>query len=246
MSESESINRLFAIIGCFTAENPQWTAAEISHHLDIKKSTAYRYLRTMQSYGILTNTSSSYILGPRFIEIDRTVRLSDPVLKAADEILRDVREAVSGAIMISRFYGDKILSVYEDKIDETIRLEMDRGKSMSLLQGGPSRIILSHLPSSELKNVYLLLEKEVRQKKIAEDWNDFRSKLKKLKADGYIVSSELDAHLVGISAPIKMKNGKIYGSLTFARYKERSYETSTDDLILLVKEKAAMLGKNIW
>lgn len=245
MNESESINRFFAIIGCFTETHPRWTANELSETLDLKKSTVYRYLRSMQSYGILTNISGSYILGPRFIEIDRTVRLSDPVLKAADEILRDARDAVSGTIMISRFYGDKILSVYEDKTDETIRLEMDRGKSMNLLQGGPSRIVLSHLPSAELKNVYLLFENEIRQKKIAEDWAGFRKKLKKLRTDGYIVSSELDAHLVGISVPIKMQNGKIYGSLTFARYKDRDYATAIPELVLLAKEKAARIGERI-
>jgi DNA-binding IclR family transcriptional regulator len=143
-----SITRVLGILDLFTLETPVWTVDLLVERLVLGRATVYRYVRALCDAGFLVPVSGAgYVLGPRFIEFDRSIRLADPLLQIVPPVMADLREAVNGAQLLCAFYGLRVLCVLQDKTDPNITMSMERGRPFSLFQGSPSRVILAHLPT---------------------------------------------------------------------------------------------------
>ncbi|WP_114579319.1 IclR family transcriptional regulator [Saliphagus sp. LR7] len=68
-----AVERAFEIINVLRNEGP-YTATDLSDHLDIPKSTAYIYLRTLQDLGYVINEKGTYRLSLRFLELGGDIR----------------------------------------------------------------------------------------------------------------------------------------------------------------------------
>lgn len=237
-----STTRVLSILDLFTLENPVWSADELIEQLGQGRATIYRYLRALTDAGFLVPTAGAgYILGPRFVEFDRQIRLADPLLQFGKPILAETREKVAGMQLICSFYGDRVLTVYEDKFDPSIKAKMERGRPFDLLLGAPSKIILAHLPVYHLKSLYLNHSRRIEAAGIGENWDEFRAKLKAIREDGYYAGSEIDPELIGLAAPIFQASCTIIGSVCMVRKRK----DAKPDVIDTLKEIATDAGKRI-
>ena len=217
-----SIARVFGILDLFTPEAPVWTVETIVARLGLARATAYRYLRALGDAGFLVPVAGAgYVLGPRCIELDRTIRLGDPLLRIAPPVMAELRERVNGAQLLCAFYGLRVLTVLQDKTDPAITMSMERGRPFSLFRGSPARVILAHLPTYQLRNLALSHRAEIAAAGLGEEWAAFRDRLRAIRRAGYLVTSEIDPALVGISAPIFHAPGAVTASLCLVRVKEK-------------------------
>jgi hypothetical protein len=78
------------------------TLQEAADALGVHYMTAYRYVRSLVGAGLLdpVDGQGGYVLGPAVIEFDRTIRLSDPVLRAIFSTLRIRRSSRPAFSMI--------------------------------------------------------------------------------------------------------------------------------------------------
>jgi DNA-binding IclR family transcriptional regulator len=113
-----------------------------------------------------------------------------------------------------------VLTVLQDKTDPNITMSMERGRPFSLFQGSPSRVILAHLPTYQLRNLALNQQKEIAAAGLGENWAEFRDGMRAIRRTGYLVASDIDKDLVGISAPIFHAPGAVAASLCLVRLKE--------------------------
>ena len=75
---SSSLARAFDVLDLFTLETPRLTSEEVSARLGYSRSMAYRYLKELCDAGLLVPQSGGqYGLGPRIIELERLVALTD-------------------------------------------------------------------------------------------------------------------------------------------------------------------------
>jgi DNA-binding IclR family transcriptional regulator len=216
-----SITRVLGILDLFTPETPVWTVDMLVQRLQNARATVYRYVRALCDAGFLVPVAGAgYVLGPRFIEFDRSIRLADPLLQIAPGVMADLREAVNGAQLLCAFYGLRVLSVLQDKTDPDITMSMERGRPFPLFQGSPSRVILAHLPTYQLRNLALNHQKEIAAAGLGENWAAFRDRMRAIRRTGYVAASDIDKALVGISAPIFHAPGSVTASLCLVRRKE--------------------------
>lgn len=80
-----AVHRPVAVVGIgyalFTEESPVWTADQIIARLHTSRATVYRYLQAPTAAGFLSQLArGAYTLGPRIIELDRQIRIADPLL----------------------------------------------------------------------------------------------------------------------------------------------------------------------
>jgi DNA-binding IclR family transcriptional regulator len=216
-----SITRVLGILDLFTPDTPVWTVDMLVERLMLARATIYRYVRALCDAGFLVPVAGAgYVLGPRFIEFDRSIRLGDPLLQIVPPIMAELRDRVNGAQLLCAFYGLRVLSVLQDKTDPAITMSMERGRPFSLFQGSPSRVILAHLPTYQLRNLALHHQKEIAAAGLGENWAEFRDGLRAIRRTGYLVASDIDKALVGISAPIFHAPGAVAACLCLVRRKE--------------------------
>jgi DNA-binding IclR family transcriptional regulator len=215
-----SIARVFGVLDLFTPDAPVWTVDLLVDHLALARATVYRYVRALCDAGFLAPVSGAgYVLGPRFIEFDRNIRLADPLLQIVPPVMAELRDIVQGGQLLCTFYGLRVLTVLQDKTDPSITMSMERGRPFSLFRGSPSRVILAHLPTSQLRNLMLSHGGQIAAAGLGETWTEFRDGLRAIRRTGYLVASDIDTALIGISAPIFHAPGAVTASLCLVRVK---------------------------
>jgi DNA-binding IclR family transcriptional regulator len=220
-----SITRVLGILDLFTPETSVWTVDMLVERLELGRATMYRYVRALCDAGFLVPVSGAgYVLGPRFIEFDRSIRLADPLLHIVPPVMAELREVVDGGQLLCAFYGLRVLTVLQDKTDPNITMSMERGRPFPLFQGSPSRVILAHLPTYQLRNLALNHQAAIAAAGLGENWAEFRDGLRAIRKAGYLVASDIDKALVGISAPIFHAPGAVAASLCLVRLKENVTE----------------------
>lgn len=214
--------------------------------MGLGKATAYRYLGALTDAGILTSDSGGrYVLGPRIIEMDRLIRTGDRLLRSGSDVMKTLREAVNGSQLLCRFYGDRVLSIHEERTDNDIHSPYERGLPFPLFRGAPSRIILAHLPAYQAKNLFLSHTEEVRAAGLGDNWAAFNDRMKQIRRDGYYIGSEIDPALVGVAAPIFAEDGKVVGCLCLVHVKAKTTPEEIARLVELAKSGAARISADL-
>lgn len=241
--KESSLDRLLAVIDLFSLIKPVWTGEEIGTALGLSRATLYRYLRSLGASGLIAPTGGGkYVLGPRIIELDRQIRLSDPMLKHAAPVMQEMVKHYEGVALLCTYYRDKVMSIHHEASDPSIQFIMQRGRPFPLFRGSPSKAILAHLPPHQLKSFVLHEGPKIRDAGLGETWPEFRDALKEIRTEGVIFAyGELDRELVGISAPIFRGDGDVAGSITVVQTKRKFQR----DTLLELKEVAKTAGMAI-
>jgi DNA-binding IclR family transcriptional regulator len=84
--------------------------------LRISNPTAYRYFRSLASVGLISLSSrAAYVLGPAIIEMDREIRLCDPMLNAARDVMTDLIRFAGeeSLILLCRIFRDRVICIHQ-------------------------------------------------------------------------------------------------------------------------------------
>ena len=215
-----SLTRMLAVVDVFTPERPTATAEDIMLALGYSRGTAYRYIRELCAFGLLSRVAGTYTLGPKIIELDYYIRQCDPVLRVGLPIMRHLRDEIDCDVLLTSFYGDRVVVTHHEKGDGKITVSVGRGRVMPLFRGAGSKPIIAYLPPSRLKRFFAENAAEIAASGLGGSWPAFRQSLAAIRRAGYATSvGELDPANAAVGAPILMEDGEVAGSivLVFSR-----------------------------
>ena len=211
-------DKVLSILGLFTIDQPEWTVDAVASTLGLSGSTAYQYVRSLVDAGLLVSRKGGrYTIGPAVIELDRLMRRFDPLIHEAQAPLRDLVAAIDGdAIgLLCRIYRLRVMCVDQfGKDGSSVATSYERGRPMPLARGAASKVILANLGVRPLRRVYDADPAGIAAAGLGGDWDGFRREIRTLRKAGVLVTSgELDAGMMGISAPVFDGDGDIMGSI---------------------------------
>ena len=215
-----SSERLLAVLGLFTLDDSAWTVEDAAARLRISSPTAYRYFNRLASVGLISAASrASYVLGPAIVELDRQIRLRDPLLIAGrptmDHLIRYSEDG--STILLCRLYKDRVVCIHQ-VVGRGPQgpISYERGRPMPLFRGATSKIILANLPLRTRAALYRQNRTTIRAAGLGRTWEEFTGSLAQLRRRGVAVTeAEIDPSRMGIAAPILNPDGRVAGSLTF-------------------------------
>ncbi len=224
-TSDRTLNCLFL----FSATEPEWTVELAAERLGVSVSTAYRYFRSLAACGLISAFAPGrYVLGPAILELDRQMRMLDPLVHSASPVMHSLIEQIGhpGVTLLCRPYHDRVMCVHQETSrDITLHSSYERGRPMSLFQGSMSKIILAYMPPRSVKSLYSSNKEMVARGGLGRSWAEMRTLLRQLRNQGYSVShAELDPGVAGISVPIFDIDRQVAGSLGFVCL-ERDFET---------------------
>lgn len=226
----------------------------ISAHLDdvvamlgTSKATAYRYLATLCEAGLLAPSRGGlYVLGPRVVELDRLMRISDPFLLAGSKVMHAFSKKHGLNMLLANYYRGSIMCVDIAWPDPSIPPHFERGLPMSLFRGAMAKVILANLSAYQLRTVALHHADDIRDAGMGKNWTEFRSHMTELAKQGFSVThAEMYPGSVGLSAPIFDPDGNVLGSITCAVTEENWERTDTERLTQLIIEAAKTASQRI-
>lgn len=240
-----SVAKVFDVLDLFSLATPVLRVEDIGQRLGYTRASAYRYVRDLCDAGLLAPAGGgAYALGPRVLELERLVRLTDPLLRASQLVLARMRPNATrsgGVLLVCSLYRDRVLCIHQEGADRLttggriIPIQRVRGLPMPLFRGAASLSILASLPARQVRALYQRQGEAIAQAGLGAGWAAFRARLGEIRRAGYASSSgTMDPDLSAVSAPILLPaeaaggTPEILGSLTrvmtreeFARAEER-------------------------
>lgn len=217
-------DRMLSILDLFRDDTIAVFQEDVMEHLECSRATAYRYLKSLTEAGLLASTAGgAYVLGSRIIELDRHLRQHDPLIRAAREVMRATGDELHANLMLCSYYGDKVMCVDRYWPDTSIESSYTRGRPFPMFLGATAKPILANLSPYQLRNLMLWHADEIRAAGLGDNWDAFRTNLKRLRTAGvYVSHGEVDRGLMGIGAAIFSPEQKVVGSLVFISPERRT------------------------
>ena len=202
------------ILNLFSEYRSSWTVAEISEKLKTPSSTIYRIVREMVLAEFLESAAGAYFrLGPVFIKFNRTINLSDPLVRAGQPFLEKLanENPIVSVNVLARLYSKKVMCVADFKSPSfKNNTSYQKGKLMPLMYGATSRAIIMQINGKRLED---LLSSETFKTGNEKDY--FLKSLKNDKKKGYCCTQgQVDRDLIGFAVPIHSKKLGIEASLS--------------------------------
>jgi DNA-binding IclR family transcriptional regulator len=238
------LDRFVRVLRLFGEAQAEWTVQEMADALDAPASTVYRTVRELVGADLLEPASEAqYRLGAAFIEFERLIRLTDPLVRAGQPLLRDLslQVGMKCAVFLARLYGDTVMCVADDRpTDNTVQTSYERGRPMPLTRGATSKAILAQLPTRRLNKI--LAQRAGDSDPFAVPEGEFRAQLASVRKRGYCVTrGEVDKGLVGIAVPISVPERAINASLTLVVEAASLDDRTERRLVMLVIATAGLL-----
>lgn len=210
-------DRVLGVLELFSGDQPEWTVEEAAETLGLPVSTAYRYFRSLAtSELVVTSAAGRYVLGPAIIQLDRQLRLHDPLITAAQPEMVRLAAAIRGpvVILLARLYHAKVICVHQEAVGRLAsHVSYQRGRPMALDRGAPSKVILANLGLRAMRAVTQAGEDGAGPDVTLTD--DLRATLHQIRKQGFAVAEgEFDRGVRGFAVPVFRSNHSVEGSLS--------------------------------
>lgn len=218
-----SIERMLGLLDLFTPAAPVRPVSDLFNYLGTSRSTSYRYIKALHEAGLIEAVANGrYVLGPRFVEFDRQIRMSDPLYKAGGKVLRELVKGTGHSALLCALYRDSVMCVREDLAEGSPPNLFSRGQRRPLFAGAASKVILPYVPPHRLRSIFQQHQRTIARAGLGTDWQSFREKLSAIRKDGFVVShGEFNQGVFGVSAPIFNAEGLPVGSVGIAGSEDR-------------------------
>lgn len=235
------------VLQLFSETEPVWSTAAIIEALDTSRSTGYRYIKTLHEAGLLaTVRNGHYSLGPRIIEMDMQMRMTDPLLLASQGVLEDLVDKIGHSALLCTAYRESVLCVGEARAPLSPENRFSRGQRRPMFQGAVSKVILAHLPHHRLKAIYPRQRAEIEKAGLGGDWDTFRATLGDIKKNGYILTlGEFNPGVYGVAAPVLTDQRTALGSVGVAWDEKERRDVDAELAILAVKQAATTISDRL-
>ncbi len=197
-------------------------ATDVEAELRISQATAYRYLADLEEAGLIERTAiGQYVLGPEIVELDRLIRINDPLIAAAAEGMKTLAERTGGVILLSRLHSRKVVCVHEARGRHgPPQVSYERGRAMPLYLGATSKVILAHMPPDELRELVRDDAAALHAAGLPPDFDALYAQMSAIRDNRVcITEAEVDAAACGWAAPIH-QGEQLLGSLSLVMWNQ--------------------------
>jgi DNA-binding IclR family transcriptional regulator len=221
---ASSVAKAVDVLTLFGADTPALRIEHITSRLGYTRSTAYRYVRELCAAGLLASRPEGrYSLGPRIVELERLLRVTDPLYQAGCAILPPLRSDDCVYLLQELSREDQVLCIYKEGPDElrhggrAFVLNRERGLPFPLFRGAGSLALLAHLPPERIQRAYLSSAEQIAGAGLGTSWPEFRTAMAAIRRRGWALVRRADApHVVGIAVPVLVgAERRVIGSLDY-------------------------------
>ncbi len=239
-TRASSLEKMLGLLDVFTSSAPAWSTEDLIRFSGTSRSTCYRYIKVLQEAGLLTPVAGgSWMLGPRIIELDRTMRLCDPVTIGGGPPMRRLAQDTGHSALLCLLFSGTVMCVDDVPAAGAPTGLFSRGQRRPLFAGAASKVILAHLPPHQLRALFTRHRTAIAASGLGADWEAFRTALRTIREAGHCVTiGEFRPGILGIAAPLFNAEGGVLGSLGIASEARRVQPKQRDVLAAAVMQAA--------
>jgi IclR family KDG regulon transcriptional repressor len=243
-----SLQKGLDILCCFNFDDEALSAQTISHRLNIPLSTTYRYLETLEERGFLTkvNDSKNYKLGFTAFQLGNIIAIQLRLVNIALPHMKSLALLSGETVFLSIISGWRTLVLETVETRTRIKLSVDRGSTLPLYAGAPSKILLAYQKESFIDSLFQKVILTKYTENTPTDPMAIREELLTIREQGFAFSyQEVDLGACAIAAPIRDGKGNVIACIAAAGPRERFSEENKPRLIQMVKDTASRISHEL-
>lgn len=253
-SPESTLGKALSIFDLISTSSTKIHVADVARELDLGKSTAYRYLSELSEYGFLSRVGSGeYSIGPRVIELEKILRLTDPVFLAGQQVLESMAPyCVNRVLCLCTLYRDRVLCTYQvggDTIrfrSQRMKVHRDRGTALPLFQGAGSQAILAYLPARRAQSLFLSNVDIVKEAGMGDSWKDFRQYLGHIRKNGFAQTyGRANPRTMSLAVPVLLADETVAASLLLIASKSPDEIKKVTEHVSCLKAASAQISSLI-
>jgi DNA-binding IclR family transcriptional regulator len=241
-------DRAIDVLLLFDDHAPVLSAAEVAEQLEMSRSTTYRYLQSLRSYGLLEEDEArgGFRLGTRVYELARIARKGLGLSEVALPIMEEVRDEVGEAVLLTRRSGNQVVCIERVEGLRPTRLSYERGQILPVHAGASAKVLLAFADSAEIDAVLASTTLERFTDATVTDPEELRAQLERIRERGHSVSEgEIDTGVRGVAAPILSPDGRVVAGLSVAGLAFRITDNALPGVISAVMDGAERISKRL-
>jgi len=216
---TQAVGRALDILCSFSVERPRWKLAEISAHLNLPKSTAYRILSALCNYGFLEENEDTkqYRLGLKIYELIGAVEITQLLSKSAHPFLTELSEETGEICHLAVKNGMEF--IYIDRVEGKYKFGLQTyiGMRLSLHIGGLGKVLLAYCDTKEIDSVISHAVLERFTQNTITNPRKLREVLYEIRKSGYAIDEEeYEDGLTCVAVPVFGHDNKAVAGISLS------------------------------
>lgn len=244
----KTLQRMVAILDCFTYERPELGVREIARQIGFSSSTTGRLLQAMKELNVLQQNSvnQSYSLGGKVLAwagvYSASLDVRNAALPAIQELHRVTRETISLYVL----EGNERVCVERLESPQNVRIVARLGRRVPLYAGSAGKVFLAFIPAERRDEILKATPPTPITDSTIVDIQALMEELKKVRKKGYAVSfGEWVAEAAGVAAPVFGPRGDIAAVVTISGPAQRFTADVVQRYITDITRVAALISREI-
>lgn len=249
--EIHSLRKAFAIVDCFTAEQPQLGVREIARRLQLSPSTVGRLLSTLHSAGVLSQDTRTrlYRMGSKVLSWSAVYASGLDVREKARPALEELHRLTQETVNLYVLDADERVCVDRIESLKRVRVIVQVGERMPLHAGSAGKALLAFADPELIEHILTRPLERMTANTIT-NRKKLLGELETIRKQGYAVShAERFADALGLAAPIFDSSGSVVAALNVAgpllRFTDDSVKTFAPKIMQLANQVSQSLGHKV-
>lgn len=187
---------------------------ELASRLDISKSSAHRYLSTLEEQGYVVKEDQRYFLSLRFLEFGEHARYRKQEYQRVAEMVQELSEETSEWADFLVEENDEAVYVFQSGGNRAVEVDTSIGNRVPLYATAGGKAILSQWSDERIREYADRIEFEQFTDNTTAAVGDLLDDLDTVRENGYSVNEgEFLEGIRSIGAPVLDSDGTVLGAL---------------------------------
>ncbi|MFE3289644.1 IclR family transcriptional regulator C-terminal domain-containing protein [Rhodococcus sp. NPDC059234] len=243
----QSIERGFAVLLAFDANQPNPTLAELATATDLSRPAVRRILLTLQKLGYVSGHDGRWSLTPRVLSIGQHYSASNALIDAALPRLVEISEATHESASLGVLDGTDVVYAARVPVRRIMSINVSVGTRIPAYATSMGRALLAWAPAATVDWVIENSSFERLTAGTVTTERGLRACLEAVRREGFaLTAEELEQGLISLAAPVRDATGEVVGVAACSTSAGRSTpERFRTDVAPLLVEKANALSADL-
>jgi DNA-binding IclR family transcriptional regulator len=247
-SSVAAVDRLVRILDSFSEEQPVWSLAELSAHLQLPKSTLHRFLVSLETHDILRRNPDDRLWRPgyRLLSWGELAAKTMGLNHLARPLMSEIAAATGEMVVLTVYSEQEVVCTEVIDARHSVRLALEVGTRRPVHAGASSKILTAYLPESEVREAIRDQGLPRLCTNTITDPEELLSELAKIREQGFAQSiEETDPGAWGIATPIFDRGGAMLGAIGIAGPIQRYSEDLAGQYVILCQEACQQVSEQL-
>ena len=211
-SPLRTVRRAFELLDVLRVRGPLGVS-EVADRLDLPKSTAHDYLRTLRELGYVVNDAGIYRLGYRLLELGGQAKHRNRLFQVARPELERAAEATGEVVSLNIEERGEFVVLHSEFGENALRLGIYPGLRIPLHTHAAGKVLLAGFDADRVDRIVDRHGLPARTDHTITDRDDLDAELRAIADQGYAVDRNEQVVGMGVvAAPVVVERG-VLGSI---------------------------------